>query len=107
MKSLLAKTVVQHIAADCRKPDQIGAGFRPEMKVSPPGHFMPSHIGHDQLLAAKFMRPFDSSRQHRMTLRRVRPDDDDQTGALEIFNRTAVPPVTTVLNKPMVAGDWQ
>ena len=49
-------------------------------------HFMFAQVGHNELLAAKFVRPFHTRGQHRMRLGGVAADDDDEAGVFYVFD---------------------
>ena len=89
-KFRLRQAVVEDVAGDRRKPDQVGAGLRMQEEIGAARHLVFAQIGDDQLLAAQLVRALDARRQHGMALRRVAADDHHQAGLLDILDRTRI-----------------
>src|SRR5713101_7348146 len=90
----MRKAVVEQIAADGRKPDQIRACAWMKEHICTPRHLVLPQVRDDQLLTVQLVRSLDPSGQHGMALRRVAPDDQDQIGLFDVPDRAGIPTVT-------------
>ena len=57
-------------------------------------HFMLAQVGHYELLAAKFVRPFHAGGQDGMRLGGVAANDDDEAGIFYVLDGTGIATVT-------------
>src|SRR4030081_62918 len=65
-ESSMRKAVVEYIAADSRKPDQIRASAWMKENVGAPCHLVFPQIGDNQLLVVQFVRSLDTRGQNGM-----------------------------------------
>ncbi len=87
---LVGIAVIEHVARHRRRPHHVITGLDALIEIGALGHFMPTRINHQQLLSLMLVRLFDVRGDHRVVLRQIATDNNDQRGFLQVFNRTRI-----------------
>ncbi len=89
-KGSMRKAIVEQVAANGRKPDQIRTWTWVKENIGAPCHLMFSQIGDNQLLTVQLVRSLYTSGNHGMALCRVAADDNHQIGLFDVRDRTGI-----------------
>src|ERR1700676_35616 len=103
-KRRVGHAVVEQIAADRGKPDDVGSRFWAEEEIRALGHFMFTQIRNDELLVAQLVSTFYASSEDRVTLCGVAANDEHESGVFNVPDGARVSAITYGSKQTLCCG---
>ena len=87
---LVLKAVIQDVAGHGVNPDEVGARPRMDEEVGAFRHLVSAKIDDDELVPLQLVRGLHAGGEHRVALRRVRRDRQDQLGLGDVLDGAGI-----------------